>query len=153
MDSDSAAKISQILQLTVMKICQSVVNYTDQLAVQVRASNKAHLHWTKVKKLLRNWFLYKLSAYHSVLVGICFLLNFAKLTVKYCLHVTSPFITYRYCLQGSHQKSEKIFRSGKSGESCVYHCVSGDGWVLDRMGLSPVLCVILTVTIGTILKQ
>ena len=40
MDSDSAAKISQILQLTVMKICQSVVNYTDQLAVQVRASNK-----------------------------------------------------------------------------------------------------------------
>ena len=36
MDSDSAAKISQILQLTVMKICQSVVNYTDQLAVQVR---------------------------------------------------------------------------------------------------------------------
>ena len=35
MDSDSAAKISQILQLTVMKICQSVVSYTDQLAVQV----------------------------------------------------------------------------------------------------------------------
>ena len=42
MDSDSAAKISQILQLTVMKICQSVVSYTDQLAVQVRVSNKTH---------------------------------------------------------------------------------------------------------------
>ena len=47
MDSDSAAKISQILQLTVMKICQSVVNYTDQLAVQVRLSKQSPISLIK----------------------------------------------------------------------------------------------------------
>ena len=67
MDSDSAAKISQILQLTVMKICQSVVNYTDQLAVQVRASNiQDPFTLNEGKKLLRN----------------CFCINFAS--VSHC---------------------------------------------------------------------
>ncbi len=35
MDSEAAAKISQILQVTVMKICEAVVEYTEQITVQV----------------------------------------------------------------------------------------------------------------------
>ena len=35
MDTEAAAKISEILQVTVMKICEAVVEYTEQITVQV----------------------------------------------------------------------------------------------------------------------
>ena len=153
MDSDSAAKISQILQLTVMKICQSVVNYTDQLAVQVRALNKqGPFTLNEGNKIAKKLLLYKLCVCDSVLVGTCCFLNFTELTVKYYLHVTSPFITYRYCLQGSHQKSRENFPVREIRVTlCLPLCQWWWVWVSDRMG--PVLRVIHTVTIGTILNN